>query len=146
MAIEMNIEKGMGKGMGEGAMMKQKIAKIIAIMFMSRTYAHMAHLATSSYAKHKALNDFYDNEDDTDIDIVELADDLAEAAQGMWGKLNIPFEPLDGDVGDPVTALTVHLKRIEQLAANCSEPYIGNIVQEIQKLYRQTLYLLKELN
>lgn len=129
-------DMGLAKGsMGKG----QNIAKIIGILFMSRTYAHMAHLKTGSYAKHKALNKFYD-------DVVDVADDLAEAAQGMWGKLDIPFEGLDGDVLDPIGTLTMHLKRIEQTMVGCKEEYIGNILQEVQALYRKTLYLMKELD
>ena len=38
---------------------KTSLGKIIGIMFMSRTYAHMAHLATPSYAAHVALNGFF---------------------------------------------------------------------------------------
>lgn len=121
------------------SMGKQKVGKIVGILFMSRTYAHMAHLKTASFAKHKALNKFYDG-------IVDLADDLAEAAQGLWGKLDIPYENIDGDVMDPISTITVHLKRVEQLMATCKEEYIANIFQEIQALYRKTLYLMKELS
>lgn len=121
---------------GKGKMM---IGKIIGIMFMSRTAAHMAHLKTSSYAKHKALNKFYD-------DIVDLADDLAEAGQGLWGKLEIPFEQLDSDITEPITMIQKHLNRIESLAKDCEQEFIGNILQEIQALYRKTLYLMVELN
>ena len=127
-------------------MEQDKIAKMIGIMFMSRTYAHMAHLKTSSYAKHIALNDFYDDESDADFDITEMADDLAEAAQGIWGKLDIPFIPLKGDVEDPINTLETHITMIENLAKNCQYPFIGNIIQEIQKLYYQTIYKLKELD
>jgi len=119
--------------MGDG------IAKLIGILFMSRTYSHMAHLKTSSYSKHKALNKFYD-------DIVDLADDLAEAAQGTFGKLNIPYMELKGNVEDPIEGLTSHLAMIDNLAKRCSEDCLCSIIQEIQALYRKTLYLMKELN
>ncbi|MGD8305075.1 MAG: DUF5856 family protein [Ignavibacteria bacterium] len=125
---------------------KEKIAKIVGILMMSRTYAHMAHLRTSSYSKHIALNDFYDDESDTDFDVTEMADDLAEAAQGIWGKLDIPFIPLKGDVEDPIDALETHIMMIENLSKSCKHPFIDNIIQEIQKLYYQTLYKLRELD
>ena len=120
-------------------MEQEKIAKMIGIMFMSRTYAHMAHLKTPSYAKHKALNSFYD-------DIVELADSIAEAAQGTWGKLDIPFIDMKGDVEDPIGTLEVHITMLENLGRKCEKKYLDNIFQEIQSLYYSTLYLLKELD
>ena len=53
------------------------IAKAIGIMFAGRTVTHIQHLKTKSYAEHKALNEFYD-------EIIDLADGLAEATQGVW--------------------------------------------------------------
>ena len=115
------------------------VAKAIGIMFMSRTYAHMAHLKTPSFAKHKALDKFYNG-------IVDLADDLAEGAQGMYGKLDIPFVNIGGTVNDPIKALQSHLKQLESAMSSCDEDYLMNIFQEIQKLYRSTLYKLIELD
>ena len=119
--------------------MEQNIAKVIGILFMSRTYSHMAHLKTSSYAKHKALNKYYDK-------IVDLADTLAEAAQGKYGKLDIPFVDMKGDVMDPIGGITIHLTMVENLCKKSDDEYINNIFQEIQACFRQTLYLLKELD
>ena len=115
------------------------IAQIIGIMFMSRTYSHMAHLKTSSYSQHKALNKFYDN-------IVDLADDLAEAAQGKYGKLDIPFINMSGSVKDPISGLKMQWDMISEECEYCTTPFIDNIVQEIESLYSKTLYLLTELN
>ena len=118
---------------------KEAVAEIVGVMFMSRTYAHMAHLKTGSFAKHKALNDFYD-------EIVDMADTLAEAGQGEWGKLDIPYVPMIGDVTDPISAISEQWGKIEDLGEGCDKPYIENIVQEIEALYKKTLYLLKELS
>lgn len=115
------------------------IAKAIGIMFMSRTYSHMAHLKTPSYAAHKVLNKFYD-------DIVDLCDDLAESSQGLYGKLDIPFINISGNVNDPIGALSGHLRQLESTMMNCDEDLIVSIFQEIQKLYRSTLYKLTELS
>jgi len=120
-------------------MEKEAIAKMIGVMFMSRTYAHMAHLKTSSFAAHKALNGFYD-------DIVDVADKLAEASQGKYGKLDIPFMELKGSIDSPVDGIETQLAMIDNLCKKCEEDWIDNIVQEIQALYRSTLYLLKELH
>lgn len=117
----------------------EEIAEVIGTLMMSRTFAHMAHLATASYAKHKALDDFYN-------DVVDRLDDLAEASQGQYGKLDIPFIKLMGNVQDPVGGLTAHLQTIERLMVGCDEDYLVNIFQETQKLYRSTLYKLTMLN
>lgn len=117
----------------------ETIAKIIGILFMSRTYSHMAHLKTSSYSKHKALNEFYD-------EIVDLTDELAEAAQGRYGKLDIPYIDLKGDVNDPVKGLESHLTMIQNLTKKCEDRTLGGIADTINAQYFKTLYLLKELN
>lgn len=116
-----------------------EIAEVVGTLMMSRTFAHMAHLATSSYAKHMALNGFYE-------DVVGLTDDLAEATQGEYGKLDIPFVRIVGSVSDPIGGLSAHLATVEDLMMDCDDDYLQNIFQEIQKLYKSTLYKLKMLN
>ena len=106
---------------------------------MSRTYSHIAHLKTGSYAKHKALNEFYDS-------VVDMADSLAEASQGLYGKLEIPYLNMIGKIDDPIGGITSQLKAIEKLIGNIDEEYLKNILQEIQALYRKTLYLLVNLD
>ena len=125
---------------GSGSKGKEAIAEMVGIMFMSRTYSHMAHLLTPSYSKHMALNEFYEG-------IVEFADTLAEAGQGQWGKLSIPVVPFKGDTTEPIVTLEAHLTMLKRLGKTCTEhPYLDNILQEIEALYRSTLYKLKELS
>ena len=118
---------------------KEDLGTIIGILFMSRTYSHIAHLKTGSYAKHKALNEFYDS-------VVDMADSLAEASQGLYGKLEIPYLNIIGKIDDPIGGITSQLKAIEKLIGNIDEEYLKNILQEIQALYRKTLYLLVNLD
>lgn len=54
-------------------------ADLIGHLFLARDVTHSVHLNTRSYAKHKALGGFYEN-------VIELADDLAEAYQGRQGR------------------------------------------------------------
>ena len=115
------------------------IAKAIGIMFMSRTAAHMAHLKTTSYATHKALDEFYN-------EIIDKADELIEAAQGQYGLLDIPFVSMSGSVKDPIGMLQNHLKQLDATMSDVDEDYLMNIYQEIQKLYRSTLYKLINLS
>lgn len=118
---------------------KMKAAKVVGILFMSRTYSHMAHLKTPSYSKHKALNAFYD-------EIVDLADSIAEVSQGVWGKLNIPFVAMEGNVNDPIGTLTMHMDMVMKQFKDCEIGALKNIGDEIQALYLKTLYLMKELS
>lgn len=114
------------------------IAKAIGIMFAGRTVTHIQHLKTKSYAEHKALNEFYD-------EIIDLADDLAEATQGQYGLLDIPFVNLT--VGkDSAAFLKGQLAELDKVMAGVDEDYLMNIYQEVQKLYRSTIYKLVNLS
>ena len=93
---------------------KEDLGTIIGILFMSRTYSHIAHLKTGSYAKHKALNEFYDS-------VIDIADSLAEASQGLYGKLDIPYLNMIGKIDDPIGGITSQLKAIEKLIGNIDE-------------------------
>ena len=117
---------------------KEAAAEIVGILFMSRTYAHMAHLKTGDYAKHVALNGFYDA-------VVDLADSFAEVSQGKFGKLDVPFLAIEGDVDKPIEALESHMEDIVALGSTCGSGAIKNIVDEIEACYLQTLYKLREL-
>ena len=114
------------------------IAKFIGVLMMSRTYAHLAHLKTGSYSAHKALNDLYDG-------LADLLDSFAEAAQGEFGKLDIPYVNMMGSVDNPSKTVASHLKTLEKLSEGCSKGYLGGIVDEISALYRSTLYKINEL-
>ena len=114
------------------------ISKFIATLMMSRTYTHLAHLKTGSYSAHKALNYLYDG-------LVGYLDSFAEAAQGEFGKLDIPYINMIGNVDSPSKSIASHLKTLEKLGEGCSQGYLKNIVDEIVALYRSTLYKLNEL-
>ena len=117
----------------------ESIAKMIGFMFASRNYAHRAHLRTPSYAKHIALNEFYD-------EIVDLADSLAEVAQGMFGRLDIPVVAEKGEVNDPIGVLHTHMSELMKMGEGCEVGALKNIMDEIEALYLKTLYKLKELS
>ena len=129
---------GLAKGYKGDKMGKDSIAEMIGTLFMSRTYAHMAHLKTGSYAEHKALDDFYS-------DIVGLADSLAEVAQGKYGTLDVPYVEMVGRVDMPIKALELHMGIFCDLAMDVSVGALRNIVDEVEALYLSTLYKLKEL-
>ena len=57
-----------------------KCNDFVGMMFLARDVTHSVHLNTRSYAKHKALQKFYEN-------IIDLADGFAEAYQGRHGLI-----------------------------------------------------------
>jgi hypothetical protein len=70
-----------------------EIANFVSTLFASRTQAHIFHLQTTSFAKHKALNEYYD-------EIVGLTDGIIESYQGRYGIIEgySPDKPwLEGD-------------------------------------------------
>ena len=130
---------GLATQVVKGRTEKEAVAEIAGTLLASHAYSLMAHWKTGSFAKHKALNDFYD-------DIVDLADKLVESAQGQYGKLEVPFVQLKGDVSDPISVLTSQMEAVRSMCESCEEEYIESIVQEIEVLFRSTIYKLKELS
>lgn len=116
-------------------------SEFVGMLFLARDVTHSVHLNTRSYAKHVALNEFYDN-------IVELADKFAEAYQGKYGligpialmsakKTSNVVEFLEGQVDDLMEM------RYKVVAKECTP--LQNIIDEIFALYYTTLYKLKFL-
>lgn len=115
------------------------IEKLVGTLMMSRTFAHLAHLKTASYAKHIALNEFYDA-------IIDMADGIAEVAQGKHGKLDFPYIDMKGNTSDPIAGLESHLVMVTNLGKKCEDRALGNIIDDVLVCYSSTLYKLKELD
>jgi len=121
--------------------MSNTAANLIALLFLARDLTHRAHLKTTSYAQHVALNEFYDA-------IVGFADTFAETYQGMKGIIaNIPLADATG-TGDIVAVLKQQVEWIEtnrsDFASNQERP-LQNIIDEICGQYYSTLYKLENL-
>jgi hypothetical protein len=114
--------------------------QIIGLLFFARNVAHIEHLKTKSYAKHKALGHFYD-------DVIDLADKLAEAYQGDKGLLeDIPLYAKLPDYAIDVF-LEKQLKTIDELRKDATDrSAIQNIIDEVVELYLSTLYKLRNLS
>ena len=110
-------------------------------LFLSRDVAHSVHLNTRSYAKHKALNEFYD-------EIVDLADKFAEAYQGKYGLIG-PIELQSAAKTNNVVEFledmveTIMSTRYDVVEKECTP--LQNIIDEILALFYSTLYKLKFL-
>jgi hypothetical protein len=118
------------------------IARLIAILFLSREVAHRAHLNTTSFSQHMALNTFY-------LEIIENADAITEAYQGRHGIINnIPILT-ETDRGDIADVLEKHLEVIENLrytAVDKTDTAIQNLIDTAVETYLSTLYKLRNLS
>lgn len=118
---------------------KTSLAKAIGFLFMSRDYAHKAHLKTSMYSTHVALNELY-------TDLLEYTDELAEVAQGVFGKLDIPEYKIEGNINDPISTLQKHINTFMSMVDSCESRAINKIIDEIEAIYYRTLYKIAELS
>lgn len=118
-----------------------KANDFVGMLFLARDVTHSVHLNTRSYAKHMALNTFYD-------EIVDLADTFAEAYQGRHGLIG-PISLMSAKKTTNVTEfLESQLEEIESARYDVCEKTdtpIQNIIDEIVGLYLTTLYKLRFL-
>ena len=113
----------------------------IGQLFLARDVTHSVHLNTRSYAKHVALNEFYDG-------IIDLADKFAEAYQGKYGLIGPIALQSAKKTNNVVEFLEDQSKEIEDtrykvVDEDCTP--LQNIIDEILALYYSTLYKLKFL-
>jgi hypothetical protein len=113
----------------------------IGHLFLARDVAHSSHLNTRSFAKHSALNEFYD-------EVVELADSFAEAYQGKYGLIGPITLQSAAKTNSVVEFLEDNLKTLMDMRYKVVEKEctpLQNILDEIFALYYRTLYKLKFL-
>ena len=118
-----------------------KCADFVGMLFLARDVAHSVHLNTRSYAKHMALQGFYEG-------IVDLADSFAEAYQGKHGLIGgVALQPAKktANIVDFLQEQVeeIELTRYKIVDKDCT--YLQNIIDEIVALYYGTLYKLKFL-
>ena len=118
-----------------------KCNDFVGMLFLARDVTHSVHLNTRSYAKHKALQKFYEN-------IIDLADGFAEAYQGRHGLIG-PISLMSAKkTGNVVEFLQDQLAEIEKYRYDVCEKDDGplqNLIDGIIELYLSTLYKLRFL-
>jgi len=118
-----------------------KACDFVGTLFLARDVAHSVHLNTRSFAKHSALNAFYDG-------IVGLTDKFAEMYQGRHGLIG-PVSLLSAKkTTNIIEFLDDQLKDIETgryLVCEKTDTPLQNIIDEIVGLYLSTLYKLRFL-
>jgi len=118
-----------------------KPCDFVGMLFLARDVTHSVHLNTRSYAKHVALQGFYD-------EIVELADGFAEAYQGRHGLMG-PISLMSAKkTTNVVEFLQDQLEEIEKCRYEVCEKTdtpLQNLIDGIVELYLSTLYKLRFL-
>ena len=113
---------------------------LLSLLFQSATQTHVFHLQTPSYAEHKALGEYYD-------EIVELADGLAESAQGYYGimKAYKAYPLVDyKDKAQVIAYFEEMCSKVEALRIGFPS-YLQNQIDTIEELLYSTKYKLKFL-
>jgi hypothetical protein len=118
-----------------------KCNDFVGMLFLARDVTHSVHLNTRSYAKHKALQGFYEG-------IIDLADGFAEAYQGRHGLIG-PISLMSAKkTGNVVEFLQDQLAEIEKCRYDVCEKDdtpLQNLIDGIIELYLSTLYKLRFL-
>ena len=115
--------------------------KYVALLFLARDIAHRVHLKTRSFSEHMALNEFY-------TDIVEHADDFAEAYQGCYNELlNIPLLSNDykGNIVEVLQAQKDWIEANREAIVPRANTALHNIIDEAVGTYDKALYKLRFL-
>lgn len=106
--------------------------KFIGLLFQSRNMMHIAHLQTTSFAEHKALNGYYDG-------ILDLTDTFSEVYFGRNKRVEIVVP--EAKNMDSIS----HLKELQSIIDTERNNYtseLQNIMDEMLGLINKTLYLL----
>jgi len=118
-----------------------KPCDFVGMLFLARDVTHSVHLNTRSYAKHVALQGFYD-------EIVDLADGFAEAYQGRHGLIG-PISLMSAKkTTNVVEFLQDQLEEIEKCryeVCDKTDTPLQNLIDGIVELYLSTLYKLRFL-
>jgi len=119
-----------------------KCCDFVGMFFLARDVTHSVHLNTRSYAKHKALQKFYEN-------IIDLADGFAEAYQGRHGLIGAITLQSSKKTTNVTEFLQDQLDEIEKCryeVCDKSDTALQNLIDGIVELYLSTLYKLKFLS
>ena len=140
--LRLGLASDLAKNSSKMAESEQKnVALFVATLFHSATVAHFMHLSTDSYAKHKALQKYYEG-------IVDLTDAVAESYMG-YEEVKLTQWPREFHLAsDPVTYLEKLRDFVEEIRKVICPEYtpIQNQIDAIQELMDSTIYKLKFLS
>jgi DNA-binding ferritin-like protein len=118
-----------------------KAADFVGQLFLARDVTHSVHLNTRSYAKHKALQEFYEG-------IVDHADAFAEAYQGrhgLIGPISLCSAKKTSNVIEFLESSLAEIEAARYDVAAKTDSSLQQLIDNIVELYLSTLYKLKFL-
>ena len=118
-----------------------KPADFVGTLFLARDVAHSVHLNTRSFAKHSALQSFYD-------ELVELADKFSEAYQGrhgLIGPITLHSAKKTANITEFLTASLAEVEEMRYKVVKKEDSSLQQLIDNIVELYLTTLYKLKFL-
>jgi DNA-binding ferritin-like protein len=118
-----------------------KAADFVGILFLARDVTHSVHLNTRSYAKHKALQKFYES-------IIDHADDFAEAYQGrhnLIGPISLMSAKKTSNIIEFLESQLAEIEANRYSVCEKTDTSLQQIIDNIVQLYLSTLYKLRFL-
>ena len=109
---------------------------VIGQLFQSRDIIHIAHLQTTSFSEHKALDGYY-------TDIIDLIDDIIESYFGIIGK-RLNFKIPASEYMNAKTHL-IYMKDYmmkHRGVFGMENTHLQNSIDEVLSLITSTLYQL----
>ena len=117
---------------------KMKVQDFTAKLFEIEVVTHIAHLQTTSFSKHLALNSLYS-------DIVGLRDRFIESYQGKYGIIT-NYSKIEIKEGlDMVTYIRTCISEFETYRLTLEDGYLQQIIDDIIELLASTNYKLINL-
>ena len=115
------------------------VQEYVSSLLEIQDISHIAHLQTSSFAEHKALNELYDG-------ITDQFDAYVEAYQGKYGIVK-GYKSFKLEEGlDMVDYLKEKMTAFETYKSTLTDGYLQQLVDNTQELLSTTLYKLRFLS
>ena len=130
-------------GYKEEEQMANKTGEFVGTMLHSAVITHIMHLSvkgTGSYAKHKALQEYYEG-------IPDLVDTVAESIMGCYGEIITGYPAMYGSKESDPLSLMLSLRDyvVSARTEMPQESQIQNEIDNIATLIDSTLYKLRFL-
>lgn len=124
--------------------MKTSINKLQVLcgnLFKIRDTTHLAHLNVKnegSYAKHIALNEYYES-------LLDMIDTLIESCQGKYGLMKLTINSTETNDANLIVVYNNIAKTLESDRNDIEESWIQNQIDEILTLTYSLIYKLTNL-
>lgn len=115
-----------------------EIKEFLSSLFEIEVNIHIAHLQTTSYSEHIALNEVYTG-------IVDLRDRFIESYQGKHGVVKGYKSFQIKEAIDPINYLKEFCSLYEKFRLDLKDGYLQQITDDILELLYSAIYKLKTL-